>query len=182
MIKMNKKGFTLIEMLVVIAIIAILVAIIIPTVMSATEKAAAATNAANLRSVKSEATTNYLLTKKVDPYTHVVAKEVSSLKVTKDSALHVEWNETKQEVDVDFGGKTIDDFVEVAGGVRSGTADSNNNNNNNNNNDNNNNNQPTGCTCTDGGRDCYPAGTTIFGDYPKGGCGHTHKEGERCGQ
>ena len=54
---MNKKGFTLIEMLVVIAIIAVLVAIIIPTVSSATDKAAAATNAANLRSFKAELTT-----------------------------------------------------------------------------------------------------------------------------
>ena len=58
--KMNKKGFTLIEMLVVIAIIAILVAIIIPTVTSATDKASAATNAANLRSVKAEVATAYL--------------------------------------------------------------------------------------------------------------------------
>lgn len=58
--KLNKKGFTLIEMLVVIAIIAILVAIIIPTVSSATNKAAAATNAANLRSILAEATTDML--------------------------------------------------------------------------------------------------------------------------
>lgn len=56
----NKKGFTLIEMLVVIAIIAVLVAIIIPTVTSATAKAAAATNAANLRSYKAELVTSYL--------------------------------------------------------------------------------------------------------------------------
>ena len=55
--KMNKKGFTLIEMLVVIAIIAVLVAIIIPVVTSSTDKAAAATNAANLRSLKAEAVT-----------------------------------------------------------------------------------------------------------------------------
>ena len=46
----NKKGFTLIEMLVVIAIIAVLVSIIIPTVTSATTKAEAAADAANLRS------------------------------------------------------------------------------------------------------------------------------------
>ena len=52
MIKMNKKGFTLIEMLVVIAIIAILVAIIIPAVSSSTDRAAAAADAANLRSAK----------------------------------------------------------------------------------------------------------------------------------
>ena len=58
--KMNKKGFTLIEMLVVIAIIAVLVAIIIPTVSSATVKASAATNAANLRSLVAEASTDYL--------------------------------------------------------------------------------------------------------------------------
>jgi prepilin-type N-terminal cleavage/methylation domain-containing protein len=58
--KLNKKGFTLIEMLVVIAIIAVLVAIIIPTVSSATTKAAAATDAANLRSFKAEITTAYL--------------------------------------------------------------------------------------------------------------------------
>lgn len=47
---MNKKGFTLIEMLVVIAIIAVLVSIIVPVVSNSTRKAAAATNAANLRS------------------------------------------------------------------------------------------------------------------------------------
>lgn len=47
--KMNKKGFTLIEMLAVIAIIAVLVAIIVPAVGNSTTKAKAATNAANLR-------------------------------------------------------------------------------------------------------------------------------------
>ena len=51
----HKKGFTLIEMLVVIAIIAILVAIVIPTVSNATVKAKAATDAANLRSVLGQA-------------------------------------------------------------------------------------------------------------------------------
>ena len=54
--KLNKKGFTLVEMLVVIAIIAILVAIIIPTTTSATTKAKAATDAANLRSALATAT------------------------------------------------------------------------------------------------------------------------------
>ena len=49
----NKKGFTLIEMLAVIAIIAVLVAIVVPAIGSSTEKAKAATDAANLRSVLS---------------------------------------------------------------------------------------------------------------------------------
>ena len=60
MTKMNKKGFTLIEMLVVIAIIAVLVSIIIPTVTSATDKADAAAKAANLRSIKAEIVTAML--------------------------------------------------------------------------------------------------------------------------
>ena len=58
--KMNKKGFTLIEMLVVIAIIAVLVAIVVPTVSQSTDKAQAASNAANMRSLKSELAIAYL--------------------------------------------------------------------------------------------------------------------------
>jgi prepilin-type N-terminal cleavage/methylation domain-containing protein len=58
--KMNKKGFTLIEMLVVIAIIAVLVSIIVPAVGNSTTKAKAATDAANLRSVIAEAQINIL--------------------------------------------------------------------------------------------------------------------------
>lgn len=52
--KNNKKGFTLIEMMVVIAIIAILVTVIMPTINNAVVKSRAATNAANLRTVESQ--------------------------------------------------------------------------------------------------------------------------------
>ena len=58
--KMNKKGFTLIEMLVVIAIIAILVAIVIPVVGNSTEKAKEAKDAANIRSAIATVTTKAL--------------------------------------------------------------------------------------------------------------------------
>lgn len=54
MYKINKKGMTLIEMMVVIAIIAILVSIIMPTVGKASLKSRAAANAANLRSVEGQ--------------------------------------------------------------------------------------------------------------------------------
>ena len=67
--KMNKKGFTLIEMLAVIAIIAVLVAIIVPAVGSSTTKAKAATDAANLRSVMSTATIEYAENGKLDGLT-----------------------------------------------------------------------------------------------------------------
>ena len=58
--KMNKKGFTLIEMLVVIAIIAVLVAIIVPTVSNSTMKAKGAADAANIRSMTAQAAIKYL--------------------------------------------------------------------------------------------------------------------------
>lgn len=47
----NKKGFTLMEMLIVVAIIAILIAIAIPTFASSLNKARIATDEANIRSV-----------------------------------------------------------------------------------------------------------------------------------
>ena len=52
--KLNKKGFTLAELLVVVAIIGVLVAISIPIFTSQLEKAREATDAANLRSAYAE--------------------------------------------------------------------------------------------------------------------------------
>ena len=48
--KKNNKGFTLMEMLIVVAIIAILIAIAIPTFSSSLNKARVATDEANIRS------------------------------------------------------------------------------------------------------------------------------------
>lgn len=50
----NKKGFTLMEMLIVVEIIAVLVAIAIPTFNNALEKSREATDAANLRAAYAE--------------------------------------------------------------------------------------------------------------------------------
>lgn len=50
----NKKGFTLIEMLIVVAIVGILVAIAVPTMNSSLDKANAAADEANLRTAKSQ--------------------------------------------------------------------------------------------------------------------------------
>lgn len=51
----NKKGFTLAELLIVVAIIAVLVAIAIPIFTAQIEKAAEATDLANMRSSYAEA-------------------------------------------------------------------------------------------------------------------------------
>ena len=52
--KMNNKGFTLMEMLIVVAIIAVLVAIAIPVFTNQLEKAREATDMANIRSAYAE--------------------------------------------------------------------------------------------------------------------------------
>ena len=58
---MNKKGFTLMEMLIVVAIIVILVAISIPTFSSQLDNAKAATDNANLRAAKAVANTKEMV-------------------------------------------------------------------------------------------------------------------------
>lgn len=58
--KLNKKGFTLAELLIVVAIIAILVAIAVPIFTSSLREAQKRTNQANIRAVKS-AGVNYVL-------------------------------------------------------------------------------------------------------------------------
>lgn len=60
------RGFTLVELLVVVAIIAILVAISIPIFSSQLHKARVAADIANLRSFYAELQVNYLETGKVD--------------------------------------------------------------------------------------------------------------------
>lgn len=58
--KRNVKGFTLAELLVVVAIIGILVAVSIPIFMSQLENSREATDMANLRAAKAEATSVYM--------------------------------------------------------------------------------------------------------------------------
>ena len=57
----KKKGFTLMEMMIVVAIIAVLMAIIIPTFTNAMNKAKAATDEANLRAYYAEVVAKKLL-------------------------------------------------------------------------------------------------------------------------
>ena len=58
--KNNKKGFTLAELLIVVAIIAVLVAIAIPVFTTQLEKSREATDIANVRSAYAQVVANYI--------------------------------------------------------------------------------------------------------------------------
>ena len=60
-VREERGGFTLAELLIVVAIILVLVAIAIPVFSGALTKADQAVATANIRSIKAEATTKYLL-------------------------------------------------------------------------------------------------------------------------
>ena len=60
MMKNNRKGFTLAELLIVVAIIAVLVAIAIPVFTTQLEKSREATDAANVRSAYATLVAEYL--------------------------------------------------------------------------------------------------------------------------
>ena len=62
--KRNQKGYTIMEMLIVVAIIAVLVAIAIPTFSSALTKSKEAADVANIRAAYAEMMMDYMMDNK----------------------------------------------------------------------------------------------------------------------
>lgn len=93
--KRSKKGFTLMEMLIVVAIIAILIAIAIPTFTSQLNKAREAVDTANLRSCKSEAVAQAMLDSTSGTY-YGVAGSNGTLSIQKDTAPTTGYNQAVQ--------------------------------------------------------------------------------------
>lgn len=79
--KLNKKGFTLMEMLIVVAIIAILVAIAIPTFSNALNKAKVATDEANLRAYYADVMVKYMMSEEATPSLGVADGTVTSVTI-----------------------------------------------------------------------------------------------------
>ena len=78
----QNKGFTLAELLIVVAIIAVLVAISIPIFTSQLRKARVAVNQANVRAGEAAAYAAYL----EDPYYDIIAYDIRSGKVAKSKS------------------------------------------------------------------------------------------------
>ena len=79
-VKKNKKGFTLMEMLIVVAIIAVLVAVAIPTFSSQLHKARVATDWANVRSYYAQLQYDFMETGKIkQKYLHDMGMDPTGL-------------------------------------------------------------------------------------------------------
>lgn len=70
----NRKGFTLAELLIVVAIIAVLTAIAVPLFVNGLNKADKAVEAANIRAVRGEAVTVILTAESSDTHVYLSGK------------------------------------------------------------------------------------------------------------
>lgn len=121
----NKKGFTLAELLVVVAIVGILVAISIPVFTSQLTKARKATNLANLRAAKAAAVAEYLTNDKDGDVTYnydPAAGTVSDGSTTQDSNTKRSLDENATTDAVDGSEKYNKFSVEIKGAGQKGAA------------------------------------------------------------
>lgn len=79
----EQKGFTLIEMLIVVAVIAILVAVSIPLVNASLERAREVTDAANEHAAKAEITLCYLTDSEYAPGKKIIPDDDTSVTTRK---------------------------------------------------------------------------------------------------
>ncbi len=111
--KMNKKGFTLAELLIVVAIIAVLVAISIPIFSAQLEKSREAVDLANIRAAYAEVMTSALTEETNDDsvtYTGGTYSKTVTLTQTKD-------NWTTNVTDVKIGEVSLDGTTPKAKGT-----------------------------------------------------------------
>ena len=105
-VRENKKGFTLAELLVVVAIVGILVAISIPIFTAQLAKARRATNNANLRAAKAAAIAEYLTSESTDDAKYKY--EVASGEIT-DKAATIPTDYTEVTINSTSGDDKVDD-------------------------------------------------------------------------
>ena len=117
--KLNKKGFTLAELLIVVAIIGVLVAISIPIFTSQLEKAREATDMANVRAAYAEVVTSYLSENKADEVDVKITSNTSDWK--SDSTAELNGHLYKDMINASTGG-TLKVAVDTNGKVTIGST------------------------------------------------------------
>lgn len=123
--RLNKKGFTLAELLIVVAIIGVLVAVSIPIFNSNLEKAREVTDVANMRAAKAAATVQYLSDSKTGTFYYDAEEGV--LKDKKDGiAAYGQGTKTKGgitwESSYDGTNETIGQIIQVVISVTAADA------------------------------------------------------------
>lgn len=119
--KTNKKGFTLAELLVVVAIIAVLVAIAIPIFTSQLEKAREAVDAANIRAAYAEVMAEAV----TSDATKECKREVNIKQKNSTWQTTVDWPKdiaATASAEVTVGGKATIEFKPATAGATSGTV------------------------------------------------------------
>ena len=121
----SKKGFTLVELLVVVAIIAILVAISIPMVTGALTEARTQTDAANMRAAEGAAMIQYLLedggeSSKIYTYdaNSGLVKDAASFEAA-SSDVKTGYNQATQSTDIQPGNGVVNVKITSADGIES---------------------------------------------------------------
>ena len=115
--KNNKKGFTLAELLIVVAIIAVLVAIAIPVFTTQLEKSREATDVANVRSSYAVVVAEGLV---ADPTTTDEVTATVELKQQQNGWQGADPTDTLAQLDAEFSGATDPVDVTVSGTPRQG--------------------------------------------------------------
>ena len=114
----SKKGFTLAELLIVVAIIAVLVAIAIPVFTSQLEKSREATDISNIRSAYAEVVAEYLASGADDPYYSEVSlkQQQDGWQNKENNTLYTRVNGTETAVTIadNIVGKSKTVYVNVA--------------------------------------------------------------------
>jgi len=112
----NKKGFTLAELLIVVAIIAVLLAILVPVFSSSRNKAILEKDAANVRSAYSEAVTEAMTDK-----SYTGGELTVKPKKPDNLQCDVSYDSTSRKLIVSFKGKpdlkeeiTVDEDIKIA--------------------------------------------------------------------
>lgn len=99
----RKDGFTLAELLIVVAIITVLVAVSIPIFSAQLDKARAATDAANVRAAKAAAVTDYL-TNGTTTESVIYYYDADSGKITTDATVakgYSKYGKSTDDIDID---------------------------------------------------------------------------------